>query len=119
MSTTPRPQFSQPVPELPVEDVERAQRYYRDTLGFQIAWLDDGKEMGAVAREDTAIFFRERTPPFEPAVHWVYAPQIDVLCDELRSLGANVTEPLVKKPGGLWRFTVEDLDGNRFYFHCD
>jgi catechol 2,3-dioxygenase-like lactoylglutathione lyase family enzyme len=37
--------LGQPVPELPVEDVERAQQYYRDILGFEIGWLDPGKEM--------------------------------------------------------------------------
>jgi hypothetical protein len=26
---------------------------------------------------------------------------------------------LEKKPWGLRQFTVDDLDGNRFYFHCD
>ena len=30
--------IGRPVPELPVEDVERAQQYYRDVLGFEIGW---------------------------------------------------------------------------------
>jgi catechol 2,3-dioxygenase-like lactoylglutathione lyase family enzyme len=34
--------IDQPVPELPVADVERAQRYYRDVLGFDIDWLFPG-----------------------------------------------------------------------------
>ncbi len=38
---------------------------------------------------------------------------------ELRSLGARIVEPLERKPWGLRQFTVEDLDGNRFYFHCE
>ena len=38
--------IGQLVPELPVEDVERAQQYYRDVLGFEIGWLYPGKEMG-------------------------------------------------------------------------
>lgn len=32
-----------PVPELPVEDVERTQQCYRDILGFEIGWLDPSK----------------------------------------------------------------------------
>ena len=47
-----------PVPELPVVDVERAQQYYRDILGFEIGWLDPGKEIGSVSRGRMAIFFR-------------------------------------------------------------
>jgi uncharacterized glyoxalase superfamily protein PhnB len=33
--------------------------------------------------------------------------------------GANIVEPLEKKPWGLRQFTVKDLDGNLFYFHHD
>lgn len=73
MSTEkPLSSIGRPVPELPVADVERAQRYYRDTLGFQIGWLDPGKEIGAVSRGEVAILF-----------------------------------------------TLDDLDGNHFYFHHD
>jgi uncharacterized glyoxalase superfamily protein PhnB len=114
-----RTSIGQAVPELPVEDVERAQRHYRDALGFEIGWLYPGKEIGAASRGNVAIFFRKRTPPFEAAVHWVFAEDIDATYAELESSGANIVEPLEKKPWGLRQFTVEDLDGNRFYFHHD
>lgn len=108
-----------PVPELPVADVERAQQHYRDALGFEIGWLYDNKGIGAVSRGRAVIFFRKRTPPFEPAVHWMFAEDIDATYAELKSLGANIIDPLQKKPWGLRQFTVEDLDGNLFYFHHD
>jgi uncharacterized glyoxalase superfamily protein PhnB len=111
--------LGQPVPELPVADVERAQRYYRDVLGFAVGWLYPGKEIGSVSRGHVAIFFRRRQGLFEPAVHWVFAQDIDATYEELRSSGAKIVEPLETKPWGLRQFTVEDLDGNRFYFHCD
>jgi len=114
-----RTTFNHPTPELPVADVERAQQHYRDALGFEIGWLYDGKDVGAVSRGDVAIFFRRRSRPFEPAVHWVFAADIDAVYAELRSWGAQIVEPLERKPWGLRQFTVEDLDGNRFYFHCD
>ena len=111
--------IGQLVPELPVVDVEQAQQYYRDALGFEIGWLYPGKEIGSVSRGNVAIFFRRRQEPFEPAVHWVFAGDIDATYEELRSLGAKIVEPLEKKSWGLRQFTVEDRDGNRFYFHCD
>ena len=95
-----------PVPELPVADVERAQQHYRDTLGFEIGWLDPEKAIGAVSRGGVAIFFRKRTPPFEPAVHWVFAEDLDASYRELSSSGANIVDPLEKKPWGLRQFTV-------------
>lgn len=111
--------IGQAVPELPVADVERAQQYYRDALGFEIGWLYPTKDIGAVSRGRTAIFFRKRQLPFEPAVHWIFAEDIDATYEELQSLGANIVEPLEKKPWGLRQFTVQDLDGNLFYFHHD
>lgn len=115
----PLSSIGQPVPELPVADVERAQQHYHDALGFDIGWLYTGKEIGAVSRGKVAIFFRKRERPFEPAVHWVFAEDIDASYHELKSLGANIVEPLEMKPWGLRQFTVEDLDGNRFYIHHD
>ena len=109
--------FRLPVPELPVADVEQAQQYYRDVLGFEIGWLYPGKEIGAVLREDGTLFFRKRTPPFEPAIHWVFVEDIDGAYQELKSSGANIPDPLETKPWGLRQFTVMDLDGNLFYFH--
>jgi predicted enzyme related to lactoylglutathione lyase len=106
-----------PVAELPVADVERAQEHYRDALGFEIGWLYPDKQIGAVLRNKATIFFRKRAQPFEPAVHWVFAPNIDATYEELKASGANIVEPLETKPWGLRQFTVKDLDGNVFYFH--
>jgi uncharacterized glyoxalase superfamily protein PhnB len=111
--------IGQPVPELPVADVERAQRYYRDALGFEIGWLYAGEEVGAVSRGNVTIFFRKRIPPFEPAVHWVFAENVDATYEELKRSGANIVDPLEKKTWGLRQFTVKDPDGNLFYFHHD
>jgi uncharacterized glyoxalase superfamily protein PhnB len=49
----------------------------------------------------------------------MFAPDIEATYDELKSSGANIVEPLQKQPWGLWQFTLEDLDGNRFYIHHD
>ncbi len=111
--------FGRPTPELPVANVERAQRHYRDALGFEIGWLYPGGEIGAVSREDVVLFFRKRTTPFEPSVHWVFAENIDGAYQHFQASGAKIVEPLETKPWGLRQFTLEDLDGNVFYFHHD
>jgi uncharacterized glyoxalase superfamily protein PhnB len=110
-------EISQPVPELPVLDVEKAQQYYRDVFNFKIEWIHPGKEIGAVSKGDIAIFFRRRGETFEPAVHWIYCVDIDAAISELKKSGANIVEDIEDKPWGLRQFTVNDLDGNIFYFH--
>ena len=114
-----RTKLAHPTPELPVEDVERAQRHYRDALGFEIGWFYPEGGIGAASRDGVVIFFRRRQRPFEPAVHWIFAADIEATHEELRARGARIVEPLAKKPWGLRQFTVEDVDGNCFYFHCD
>jgi catechol 2,3-dioxygenase-like lactoylglutathione lyase family enzyme len=111
--------IGQLVPELPVADVERAQEYYRDKLGFKVGWLYPDKQIGSVSRDNMAIFFRKREPSFDPAVHWIFAEDLDATYQELKSSGANVDGPPETKPWGLRQFTVTDLDGNVFYFHHD
>ncbi|WP_446742618.1 VOC family protein [Silvibacterium acidisoli] len=106
-----------PVPELPVADVERAQRHYRDALRFEIGWLYPGKEIGAVLRGEVAIFLRKTKQPFAPAIHWIFAKDIEATYREMQSSGARIVDPLQTKPWGLRQFTVSDLDGNLFYFH--
>ena len=111
--------FAHPVPELPVKDVELARQYYCDKLGFELGWIEPGNEIGSVKRDHAVIFFRRRPAAFEPAVHWVFAPDIQATYEEMQARGARITEPLARRPWGLTQFTLEDLDGNRFYFHCD
>jgi uncharacterized glyoxalase superfamily protein PhnB len=113
----PLSSIGQAVPELPVADVERAQQYYRDVLGFEIGWLYPGKGIGSVSRGKSVIFFRRREPPFEPAIHWVFAEDLEATYNELQASGANIVEPLELKPWGLRQFTIDDPDGNRFYVH--
>jgi predicted enzyme related to lactoylglutathione lyase len=124
LTDIPLTELGQPVAELPVRDVERAQAHYRDKLGFESCWSYDaadgkGKEIGSIKRGQAAIFLRRRTSAFEPAIHWFYAVDIHATYAELKARGAHITDPLEKKPWGITQFTVVDLDGNVFYFHGD
>ena len=70
-------------------------------------------------RGELTIFLRCRVAAFEPAVHWVYAEDIQATYGEMKTRGSNIVDPLEKKPWGITQFTVADLDGNLFYFHGD
>ena len=86
-----------------------AQRHYRDALGFEIGWHDPNG-IGAVSRGNVAIFFRKTSPPFEAAIHWVIAEDIDAKYNKLRSTNTNIVEPLERKRWGLRQFIFEGVD---------
>jgi len=111
--------LNHPTPELPVADVEKAQQYYKDTLGCKIEWLYPTKEIGAVSNGDTAIFFRKQTKPFQPVVHWVFAEDIDAVYKQLIEAGATIIAALEDKPWNMRQFSIADLDGNVFHLHHD
>ena len=109
--------LNQPVPELPVSDVEQAQQYYCKYFGCAVEWLYPTKEIGAVSNGNTALFFRKRAGAFQPAVNWVFCVNVDESYQQLKSSGANIVEDIEDKPWDMRQFTVHDLDGNVFYFH--
>ena len=111
--------LAQPVAELPVEDVEKAQAYYVEKLGFYIAWLDETKWIGAVHRDEIAIFFRKTETHFTPSIHWVFAEDVDASYEELKNSGADIIDPIEDKPWNQRQFTVRDLNGHLFYVHHD
>lgn len=118
MNNPIKTKLGQPVPELPVADVEKAQIHYRDVLGFDIAWTYPDKTIGAVARGDIAIFLSIQHN-LSPNTHWIFAFDVDATFEEMKTRGAKITEDIEDKPWNMRQFTVEDLDGNRFIFHHD
>jgi len=111
--------FSQPTPELPVPNVRVAQEFYRDRLGFEIVWYNDGGKIGAVAHGDCSIFFRELPGEHSPGTFWVFCEDLEAAQADLAQRGANIVDKLALKPWGLRQFTIEDHLANKFYFFHD
>ncbi len=112
-------QLSQPTPELPVPDVKAAQAYYRDHLGFEIAWYDAEGNIGAVAHGDCAIFFRQSDAPARPAVFWIFSEDVDAAHAACLAHGAQITTPIADTSWGMRQFTVADPYGNSFHIFHD
>ena len=100
-------------PQLPVPDVREAQAYYRDVLGFSVAWLFD-EDYGAVYNGTTEIFFSETPGPIEPVWNFVRVPDADAVLAAYRARGAKIVEEIASHPWGMREFTVEDPNGHRF-----
>jgi len=100
-------------PQLPVRDVRASQRYYRDVLGFKIAWIYD-EDYGAVYNGTTEIYLSRTDGPIEPVWSFVRVEDADALLAVYRERGAKVVEDIASHPWGMREFTVEDDNGHRF-----
>ncbi len=111
--------FAQPTPELPVPSLADALAYWRDRLGFEIAWINEAGRIGAVAHGACALFFRETEGAISPATFWMFTEDVDAAAAELAARGATIIEPVRDTEWGMRQFTLRDPYGNLFYFHHD
>lgn len=112
--------------DIPVADLERAIAWYRDRLGFDLAWKDDEEAFVTLTNEGIRFFLIEtkdegrlglmerRKGVANGAVDF-YAEDLDELHRTLKERGVAVD---ALRPDGFG-FGFEDLDGNRFGVHRD
>jgi uncharacterized glyoxalase superfamily protein PhnB len=113
-------QFPSAVPEIPVENVDKAAKYYESTLGFSIDWGGDEGGIAGISKGRCRIFltnttFREHYGNSAPVVIWLNldsSQEVNELFELWKTNHANIVSPPESKPWGLHEFTVADLDGN-------
>ena len=120
-----------------VADVPAALSFYRDMLGFQVAFRGPtpGDEFFGIVRRDGAmIMFKalgvvsdgkevtvEPVPNYnrKPAFSWdayLEIPDPDLLAAEFASRGVAFSVPLTDNDDGLRGFVIQDLDGYGLFF---
>jgi uncharacterized glyoxalase superfamily protein PhnB len=100
-------------PQLPVADVRATQAYYRDVLGFKIAWIYQ-EDFGAVYHGKTEIFCSQEEGEIRPCWNFVRVENADETLDAYRERGAKIVEGIASQPWGMREFTIEDNNGHRF-----
>lgn len=100
-------------PELPVADVRATQAYYRDVLGFRIAWLYE-EEYGAVYQGKCEIFLRREPGPIERCCVFVRVANADRMLAAYREREAKIVAEIASQPWGMREFTIEENNGHRF-----
>ena len=120
-----------------VADVPAALSFYRDMLGFQVAFRGPTPEdefFGIVRRDGAMIMVKalgvvsdgkevsvEPVPNYnrKPAVSWdayLETPDPDELAAEFASRGVAFSVPLTDSDDGLRGFVIKDLDGYGLFF---
>jgi len=100
-------------PQLPVPDVREAQAYYRDVLGFNVAWIYQ-EDFGAVYNGATEVFFSQEKGEIRRACHFVRVGDADALLAIYRERGVKIVDEIASHPWGMREFTIEDNNGHRF-----
>ena len=115
----------QPVPELPVTDIQAASKSYAHQMGFSVDWAYEDS-FAAISRDDARVFLRRRTPDEAKdgyaVLIWLNmaAPaEVDQLYAEWKERGVLIVEELRTTPYNLREFTAQDADGNRFRVFYD
>lgn len=100
---------------LPVDDMEKAKRYYNETLGLELKF--DFSEMGMAAyhvgKEEPAIILKDKNKfkELKPTI-WFVVENVSNSYNELKSKGVKfLSEPFKIKTGNAVEF--EDPFGNR------
>ncbi len=121
----PIPRLACAYPQLHVTDVERARRFYVDSLGFRLIYLyGTPPYYGLVERDGAGFNFRHvDSPTVDGALRDreslisanipVYG--IEALFDELTARGVPMAQALADQPWGR-DFIIRDPDGNLICF---
>lgn len=106
--------FEALAPILAVDDLHLALAFYRDLLGFSLAWCwGEPPELAGICRDAVEMTLMARTDkPEGRARVYLRITGIDALYAGLERAGAAVTVPIGDRPYGLRDFRIVDPSGN-------
>jgi uncharacterized glyoxalase superfamily protein PhnB len=115
------------VPEIPVNNVEKAAEYYVTALGFHFDWGDDPGGIGGISLGDCRMFltnapFHQHYGTRGPVMVWLNLNsklEVDELYARWSRSGARILAEPEDKPWNLREFRVGDLDGNQLRVFYD
>lgn len=108
--------LSRIAPEIPVPSLKDAVNYYCEKLGFELAMQLPSGDYAIVERDGVAIHLFEHGESGMPVGVHIFTHELDQLHGELLARGADIRQPIVRKPWGNRDFRVADCGGNVLKF---
>ena len=101
-------------PILAVDDLHQALAFYRDLLGFNLAWCwGEPPELAGICRDAVELTLMDRADkPEGRARVCLRVTGIDALYAGLERAGAVISVPIGDRPYGLRDFRIVDPGGN-------
>ncbi|MDM0111309.1 VOC family protein [Variovorax sp. J22R133] len=105
---------------LAVPDLQRSTAYFRDALGFTVAWEPERTDWQLVRRGSVSIMMGhcpDALPPAQTGDHsyfaYLHVDDADALHGEWVQRGAIVMHPPIDREWGMREFAVRTPDGHR------
>lgn len=120
-------EFPAAVPEIPVNDMNKALDYYQDKLGFNLDWGGAEGGIAGISQGQCRMFltdrdFRAQHGNAAPVMVWLNLSskeEVDEMYQIWNAGEARIISPPESKPWKLHEFTASDLDGNLFRVFYD
>lgn len=119
MTTNAAPVFEAVVPVISVDNLQSALAYYKDILGFKVAWTwGEPPYLAGVCRDSVEINLGQKGKSGPPHASQLYfqITGVEAYYRHVKSVGANITVPLDTRPYGMRDFGLHDLSGNDLHF---
>lgn len=118
--TSATPLFRSAATLFVVRDVLASVAYYRDVLGFDVAFTyGEPVFYGGVERGDVLIHLQaasDTTRQCGQGAINIFVTEVDALYESVKARGANLLIAPGDRPYGLRDFSLNDPDGNRLTF---
>lgn len=107
--------FGRVAPTIHVADIDRALRFYRDVLGFEVAYTYGDPVSFAVIRQGAAQLHLEVQPDRAGSLHaHLMVDDLDEIHAALQQAGHPIRQAPRAQEWGLRDLVVADPDGNSF-----
>ena len=107
--------FGRVAPGVPVADMDRAIRFYRDLLGFEVQFTNGSPVSFAVLKQGDAELHLSAEPAKAGSFHSrLLVDDLDGVHERLQQGGATIRQPPQVQPWGLRDIVIADPDGNTF-----
>ena len=127
--STTRPRLDSIAPFFIVRSVAPSIAFYRDGLGFQVAYVapEDDPFFAIVRRDGVQIMIKAILPDVPPKPNWkehpwaawdafVHTEDPDAVAAELTARGVSMRTPLADTKDNLRGFELQDPDGYVLFF---
>ena len=119
------------IPSLRFNDLPRAIRFYRDTLGFTLDRGDENEPNVAITRGDARLMLESAAAFYSDAYNaaidgrlgsqgpnslYIEAEDLDDLHGAVHAANVTILDPLAEREWGQREFTVADPEGNWLTF---